>query len=70
MAGEITYSLIREHVDDVLIVSDEEIAAGLAFLLERTKQLVEPAGAAGVAALLAGKIPAGGALRALLLPVG
>ncbi|XVH33610.1 threonine ammonia-lyase (plasmid) [Haloferacaceae archaeon DSL9] len=49
--SELTYELIREHVDEVLTVSDEAIAEAIIFLLERAKQLVEGAGAAPVAAL-------------------
>mgnify|MGYP001157750069 CR=1 FL=1 len=60
-AGENVLEIARTLVDDVVLVSDEEIARGLAFLLERGKLLVEPAGAAGIAAILAGKLhlPAG-----------
>jgi threonine dehydratase len=52
---------VLEHVgrlvDDVVTVSDDAIAAALRLLLERSKLLVEPAGAAGLAALLAGAVP-------------
>jgi threonine dehydratase len=57
MAGELTFEVVRRHVADVVLVSDDEIREAMAFLLARTKLLVEPAGAAGVAALLAGRIP-------------
>jgi len=57
MAGELTFEVVRHHVEDVVLVSDDEIREAMAFVLERTKLLVEPAGAAGVAALLAGRIP-------------
>ena len=57
MAGELNYEIVRRHVEDVILVSDDEIKEAMAFILARTKLLVEPAGAAGVAALLAGKIP-------------
>ena len=57
MAGELTYPLVRDHTEGVVLVSDDEIVSAMAFLYERTKQAVEPAGAAGVAALLSGKIP-------------
>lgn len=43
-------------VDEVVTVSDEEIARALVLLLERAKVVVEPAGAVGLAALLAGKL--------------
>jgi threonine dehydratase len=54
-AEQLTQDLIRAHVDDVVIVSDDEIVNALRLILERTKLLVEPAGAAAVAALLSGK---------------
>ncbi len=57
MAGELTFEVVRRHVEDVVLVSDDEIREAMSFILARTKLLVEPAGAAGVAALLAGKIP-------------
>ena len=57
MAGEVTFEVVRHHVEDVVLVSDDEIREAMAFVLERAKLLVEPAGAAGVAALLAGRIP-------------
>jgi threonine dehydratase len=67
MAGELTYEVVRRHVEDVVLVNDDEIREAMAFILERTKLLVEPAGAAGVAALLAGRIPlAAGPVVAIL----
>ena len=51
--SELTLSIIEEHVDDVVLVDDDAIAQAILVLLERAKQLVEGAGAAGVAALLA-----------------
>lgn len=57
MAGELNYELVRRYVDDVVTVTDEQITRAMAAILSRAKLLVEPAGAAGVAALLAGAIP-------------
>ena len=57
MAGEITYRHVRELVDDVVRVSDAEITATVRALAETAKMVVEPAGAAGVAALLYRRIP-------------
>jgi threonine dehydratase len=57
MAGVLNHALLEEHSRGVVLVSDAEIVTGLRVLLERTKLLAEPAGAAGIAALLAGKIP-------------
>jgi threonine ammonia-lyase medium form len=50
--GAVPFDLVRRHVDDVVTVSEEMISRALLFLLERAKLVVEPAGAAGVAALL------------------
>jgi threonine dehydratase len=47
-------------------VSDDDIARALLILLERAKQVVEPAGAVGVAAILAGKIRASGPTAVVL----
>jgi threonine dehydratase len=54
--GQLPFSIIRELVDDVVTVSEDSLARALIFLLERTKMVVEPAGAVGVAALMDGKI--------------
>ena len=54
--GEMTLPLIREYVDDVVEVSEEEIARGIYHCVANGRLVVEGAGAAGVAALLAGKI--------------
>jgi threonine dehydratase len=54
-AAPTSQRLIERLVDDVVIVTDDEILAALRLLLERTKLLVEPAGAAATAALLTGK---------------
>ena len=55
-AGDRTLGIFRELVDDVAILSDQEILAGVRFVMERMKVVVEPAGACGVAALLAGRV--------------
>lgn len=54
--GETTVSIIQEHVDQMVTVSDDEIAATILLLLEREKQVVEPAGASSLAAVLNHKI--------------
>jgi threonine dehydratase len=51
-AGPLTLDIAQRYVDDVVLVSDDEIVEALRLTLERTKLQVEPAGAAGVAALL------------------
>jgi threonine dehydratase len=57
--GEHALAVCRERVDDVVLVSDEEIAEAMRFLYLRAKLACEPAGAAAVAALLAGKVAVG-----------
>jgi threonine dehydratase len=52
-AGQLTLEMVQRYVDDVVLVSDGEIAQALALVLERTKLQAEPAAAAGIAALLA-----------------
>lgn len=54
--GETTVSIIQEHVDQMVTVNDDEIAATILLLLEREKQVVEPAGASSLAAVLNHKI--------------
>lgn len=54
--GADTLELCRERVDEVVLVSEDEIAEGMRFLYTRAKLACEPAGAAAVAALLAGKV--------------
>ena len=54
-AGPLTFPLFRDLVDEVVLLTEAEILAGVRFVMERMKVVVEPAGAATVAALLAGK---------------
>ncbi|MEV1289006.1 threonine ammonia-lyase [Micromonospora sp. NPDC049679] len=54
--GELTFAHVSKLVDEVVTVSEEDISRALLMLLERGKQVVEPAGAVGVAALLAGAV--------------
>ena len=54
--GEAPFPVIRDRVAGIVTVSDDELVDAMRFLFERLKLVVEPSGAAGVAALLAGKI--------------
>jgi threonine dehydratase len=58
--GERTLPLIRQYVDDVVVVSDEAIAETVVLLMERAKTVAEPAGAVALAALLSGVVSAAG----------
>lgn len=62
--------LILEYVDEVVEVEDKEIANAILFLLEKQKLIVEGAGAAGIAALMHGKVKTDGAKIALPLSGG
>ena len=66
--GELTLPLVERWVDDVVTVSDDQVAEAMVLLLERAKLVVEGAGAASVAALLAGKVepPSNGETCAIL----
>lgn len=55
--GKLTTNIIRSYVDDVMTVSEREIASAILFMLEREKMLVEGAGAAAVAAVLYRHLP-------------
>ena len=64
--SELTLAHMRAYVDKVVTVTEEEISQALVLLLERAKAVVEPAGAAGVAAVLAGCVRGRGPVVALL----
>ena len=57
MAGEKNFEAVQRYVDDVVLVSDEDIVEAMGLLLSRCKLLAEGAGAAATAALITGKIP-------------
>jgi threonine dehydratase len=64
--GELTTSIVRDLLDDVVTVTDEEISKAIVLSLERAKLLVEGAGAASLAALLADRVGGEGAVVVLL----
>lgn len=53
--GENTYALVNEYVDEIALVSDDEIASAILALIEKQKMIAEGAGAAAVAAVMTGK---------------
>ncbi len=55
--GVHTFPIVQNLVDDILLVTDDEIRAAMRFLLTRMKIVVEPSGAVGVAALMRAKLP-------------
>jgi threonine dehydratase len=64
--GVLTLAHVRAHVDEVVTVSDEAIARAVLLLVERAKQVVEPSGAAGLAAVLEGQVDLPGPVVVLL----
>jgi threonine dehydratase len=64
--GELTTSILDRVLDEMVAVGDEEIAEAMVLVLERTKLVVEGAGAVGVAALLSGKVGGSGPVALLL----
>ncbi len=68
--GVKTLELINRYADDLLTVSDDEIASAIIHLIERTKHIVEPAGAASLALALNGKIKEKGKKIACVLSGG
>ncbi len=64
--GELTMSILADLIDDMVEVSDEQISEAMVLLIERTKLVVEGAGAVGVAALLAGRAGGSGPIVILL----
>jgi threonine dehydratase len=64
--GALNFDIIRDAVDEVVTVAEDDIARALLMLLERAKLVVEPAGAVAVAAILSGKVTATGPTVAIL----
>jgi threonine dehydratase len=56
LPGELTFAVNRRLVEEVVLVSDDEIRAAMLFAFERLKIVVEPSGASALAALLAGRV--------------
>ncbi|XVV17429.1 pyridoxal-phosphate dependent enzyme [Actinoplanes sp. CA-131856] len=54
--GELTFSINKDLVDRIVLVSDDELRDALRFAVDRLKQVMEPSGASGLAALLAGRL--------------
>lgn len=70
MAGELNYRYVDDFVDDVVLVSDDEILAAMRLLIMRAKLVAEPSGAAAVAALMFGRIPVAAGERVVALVTG
>ena len=68
--GDVTVSYINQYVDEMVTVTDDEIAEAILLLLERTKMVVEPAGAASLAAAINRKTDLAGKRVCCLLSGG
>jgi threonine dehydratase len=64
--GELTSRILGDHLESIVTVTDEEISQAIVLLMERAKLVVEGAGAAAVAALVAGRVPGDGPTVAIL----
>ncbi len=69
-ASERTFELVRQYLDDIVLVDEEEIAEAILVLLEREKTVAEGAGAAPLAALLNSRIPLQGKKVCLVVSGG
>ncbi|MDY3071210.1 MAG: pyridoxal-phosphate dependent enzyme, partial [Eubacteriales bacterium] len=58
--GENTFALVGQYVDDIALVSDDEVSSAILALIERQKMIAEGAGAVSVAAAMFGKFPIAG----------
>lgn len=54
--GEKTFAVMRERVDEVVVVSDDELRQAMRFVFERMKIVLEPSGACALAAVMAGRV--------------
>jgi threonine dehydratase len=68
--GSLTFPILREHVKEIVTVSDDELRDAMRFAFERMKIVIEPSGAASLAAVMTGKIPASGARIAVVISGG
>jgi threonine dehydratase len=69
-AGEWTLAMCQRYLDDLVLIDDPLILAGVRFAMERMKQVLEPAGAAALAAVLFGRIPIAGGERVCVVASG
>jgi threonine dehydratase len=64
--SDLTLEIAKKHVSELVTVDEEELSRAVLLLLERCKWVVEPAGAAALAAVLAGKVPGTGEVAVVL----
>lgn len=68
--GDLTFPVLQQYLDDIVLVSEEEISRALYFTMERMKQLVEPSSAAAIAAALFHKTGMNGVRMAVIASGG
>jgi threonine dehydratase len=68
--GTLTFPLVRQNVDDMTTVSDDDLVRAMRFVWERMKLVVEPTGVLGLAAALAGKVDVAGRRVGVILSGG
>ncbi len=64
--GELTFSINRKLVDDIALVTDDQIRDAMRFAFERLKLVIEPSGATGLAALLSGQAAVSGRVGVII----
>ncbi|WP_439381290.1 pyridoxal-phosphate dependent enzyme [Amycolatopsis lexingtonensis] len=64
--GELTFSINRNLVDDIALVSDDAVREAMRFAFERLKLVLEPSGATGLAALMSGQVAASGRVGVII----
>lgn len=64
--NRLTFAMCRDLLDDVILLSEEEIAAGIRHAYDQEREIIEGAGAVGIGALLAGKVKANGPIVLIL----
>lgn len=64
--NQLTFAMCRDLLDDVVLLSEDEIAAGIRYAYAQEREIVEGAGAVGIAALLAGKVKVNGPVVLIL----
>ena len=70
MTTALPFEIAQRYVDDVIVVTDDEIVQAMREILASAKLLAEPAGAAGVAAVIAGKLPVAAGTRVVSVVSG
>ncbi len=68
--GELTFAIVREHVRAIVTVTDDQLRDAMRFAFERMKIVIEPSGAAALAAVMQGKIPSRGKRTGIVISGG